>query len=171
MSNHRNGNGIMENKMIINASITQNGVELDKSKYNWDENNLIFSTSENNLELIFSSYEGVTFKTGSNCNFKTGSYCIFITGGYCKFITGYSCVFNTGLRCMFDTGSDCTFKTGKDCIFEVGSYCTFSTGYNCIFAAEQNCVIIVHDQKGIIEIPSNKTIILDTQEIKGYTIL
>ena len=69
-------------------SVTQNGKELDKSKYVWDENNKVFSTKENNLVLDFSDYSEVTFKTGSSCTFKTGAYCTFKTGDNC-FVTRY----------------------------------------------------------------------------------
>ena len=72
-------------------SVTQNGKELDKSKYNWDENNKVFSTKEDNLVLDFSDYFGVTFRTGYSCTFNTGSYCTFKTGYSCTFKTGDNC--------------------------------------------------------------------------------
>ena len=65
-------------------SITQNGEELSKEKYNWDENTKTLSTNENNLVLNFSNYHYCTFKTGSNCTFNTGSDCIFNTGHNCS---------------------------------------------------------------------------------------
>ena len=38
----------------MNFSITQNGQELDKSKYTWDEERKTLSTTENGLVLDFS---------------------------------------------------------------------------------------------------------------------
>ena len=67
-------------------SVTQNGKELDKSKYNWDEENKVFSTKENNLVLDFYDYIEVTFNTGYSCTFKTGSNCTFKTGENCVII-------------------------------------------------------------------------------------
>jgi hypothetical protein len=135
-------------------SVTQNGIELDKSKYNWDEVNKVFSTNENFLVLDFSDYFGV----------------IFLTGSYCTFTTGLNCIFNTGWNCTFNTGSYCTFKTGSDCTFNTGSDCTFNTGCNCTFKTGDNCVIIRYDVKGVIEIPKNKTIKLKTINLNGYRI-
>jgi hypothetical protein len=80
-------------------SITQYGIGLAKSKYSWNEKTKTLSTTENSLVLDFSAYDGVTFKTGSNCTFKTGSNCTFKTGSSCIFDTGYSCTFNTGGNC------------------------------------------------------------------------
>ena len=50
-------------------SVRQNGIELDKSKYEWDEKNLRFFTKEDNLVLDFTGYEEIHFKTGSFCIF------------------------------------------------------------------------------------------------------
>jgi hypothetical protein len=158
-------------------SVTQNGKELDKSKYNWDERTKTFSTNENNLVLDFSDYINCTFKTGSHCTFKTGygctfkagSHCTFKTGSDCTFNTGSGCTFNTGSDCTFNTGSDCTFNTGSDCTFKAGSHCTFNTGPDCTFNTGENCVGIRYDVKGIIEMPENKTIKLNGYKIAGYT--
>ena len=76
----------------MNFSVTKNGKELNKSRYTWNEKNLVFSTNEHNLVLDFSGLNGITFRTGYNCTFDTGS------------------------GCTFDTGSDCTFKTGEQCV-------------------------------------------------------
>ena len=73
-------------------SITQNGKELDKSKYSWNESANTLSTNENNLVIDFSDYS------------------------YCTFKTGFNCTFNTGYNCTFNTGADCSFKTGKNCV-------------------------------------------------------
>jgi hypothetical protein len=126
------------------SSVTQNGKELDKSKYNWDEKNKIFSTEENNLVLDFSDYSEVTFNTSYSCTFKTGSYC------------------------TFKTSFNCTFKTGDYCTFTTGSNCTFNTGFNCIFKTGANCVAIRYDVKGIIEIPKDITIKLNNYGVSGY---
>ena len=134
------------------SSVTQNGKELSRDKYNWDEENQIFSTKENNLVLDFSDYFGITFLTGSHCTFTTGLNCTFTTDCYCT----------------FKTGSYCIFKTGSDCIFNTGSDCMFNTGCNCTFKTGDNCVIIRYDVKGIIEIPANKTIKLNGYKISGY---
>jgi len=130
--------------------ITQNGKELDASKYSWDEKTKTFSTNENNLVLDFSDfseYNGVTFNTGSGCTFNTGSHCTFKTG--------YSCTFNTGSGCTFNTGFGCTFKTYSNCTFKTGD----------------NCFCIRNDIKGITEIPVGKKIRLNEYEISGYTII
>ena len=136
-------------------SVTQNGKELDKSKYKWDEENKVFSTKENNLVLDFSDYFGVTFKTGYSCTFITGS----------------SCTFNTGSDCTFNTGSSCTFKTGSYCTFTTGSDCTFNTSYCCTFNTGKNCVGIRYDVNGIIEIPKDITIKLNGYGKSGYTVI
>ena len=65
--------------------VTQNGKELDASKYNWDKETKTFSTLESNLVLDFSNHDGVIFKTGYNCVFKTGDNCTFNTGYNCTF--------------------------------------------------------------------------------------
>ena len=166
-------------------SITQNGKELSKRKYNWDENTQTLSTNENNLILNFSKYNGITFKTGHSCTFntgysctfKTGYSCIFKTGHYCTFKTNNNCTFNTGSNCIFNTGSDCTFNTGYSCTFKTGHYCTFNTGRNCIFdtgsnctfTCEKKCVCIRRDIYEVIEIPENKTIKLNEYGVKGYS--
>ena len=135
--------------------ITQNGKELDTSKYSWDKKTKIFSTLESNLSLDFSDYFGVTFKTDFNCTFHTGPDCTFHTGSYCTFNTGNNCAFNTGSDCTFNTGYNCTFKTGNDCTFKTGD----------------NCVCIRCDVKGITEIPEGKKIKLNNHTISGYTII
>jgi hypothetical protein len=142
-------------------SITRNGKELDKSKYNWNEETKTLITKENDLVLDFSNYDNVTFKTGSSCIFKTSGNCTFNTGYYCTFYTGASCTFNTGASCTFNTGSDCTFNTGDSCTFYTGGNCTFKTG--------GNCVAIRFDVKGIIEIPKNITIKFNDNGVSGYT--
>ena len=150
-------------------SITQNGKELNKKKYNWDENTQTLSTNENNLVLNFSKYNGVTFNTGDYCTFKTGRSCTFKTGRSCTFKTGRSCTFNTGHSCTFKTGYYCTFKTGYSCTFNTGYSCTFNTSHSCTFACGEKCVCIRRDIYEVIEIPENKTIKLNKYEIKGYS--
>jgi hypothetical protein len=166
-------------------SIRQNGIELDKSKYSWNEKTKTLSTTENSLVLDFSDYDNVTFKTGSNCTFKTGysctfttghsctfytcSDCTFYTGSDCTFDTGYSCTFKTGSDCTFTTGSDCIFKTGDVCTFTTGCSCTFYTGYSCTFKTGSNCVAIRYDVKGITEIPKDVTIKFNSHGFSGYT--
>jgi co-chaperonin GroES (HSP10) len=157
-------------------SVTQNGKELDKSKYNWDERTKTFSTNENNLVLDFSDYFGCTFKTDSSCTFNTASGCTFETGFDCIFDTDSGCTFKTDSGCTFKTGSDCTFNTGNNCTFKTASGCTFKTGDNCIFntgsgctfKTGDNCVGIRCDVKGIIEIPKNKIIKLNGYGVAGY---
>ncbi len=56
-------------------SITQNGKELGKRRYTWDEETKTLSTTEDNLVLDFSNYDAITFITGSECTFDTGSEC------------------------------------------------------------------------------------------------
>jgi len=129
----------------MNFSITQNGKKLSKRKYNWNKDTKILSTNENNLVLDFSEYNGVTFKTGHNCTFKTGN----------------GCIFKTNSNCTFNTGDYCTFKTGYNCTFNIGSSCTFT--------CREKCVCIRRDIYEVIEIPENKTIILNKYEIKGYS--
>jgi hypothetical protein len=89
-------------------SVTQNGKELDKKFYNWNEESRTFSTNKNDLVLDFSLLNGITF--------DTGAYCIFKTGSNSTFDTGSSCIFKTCSSCTFDTGSNCTFTTGKECV-------------------------------------------------------
>ena len=84
----------------MNFSVTQNGKELDKSKYTWDEKTKTFSTNESNLTLDFSNLNSVTFNTGYNCTFKTGSYCTFNTGHNCTFEVGEKC-------CLHYCWNDC----------------------------------------------------------------
>jgi hypothetical protein len=149
-------------------SITRNGKELDKSKYNWDEKTKTLSTTENYLVLDFSDYFGVTFNTGYSCTFNTGSFCTFNTSSYCTFTTGSSCTFNTGFSCTFNTGDYCTFNTGNSCTFNTDSDCTFTTGYDSTFKTGENCVAIRYDVKGITEIPKDITIKFNDFGISGY---
>jgi hypothetical protein len=142
-------------------SVTRYGKELDKSKYNWDEENNVFSTNEDNLVLDFSYYIEVVFKTGHSCTFKTGDNCTFTTGSHCTFTTGSYGTFTTGYSCTFHTGFYCTFKTGD--------FCTFKTGHSCKFNTGENCFVTRHDVKGVTEIPQNKTIKLNGCKISGYT--
>ena len=121
-------------------SVTQNGIVLDPSKYNWDEENKVFSTEEDNLVLDFSNINGIVFYTGSSCRFYTGSYYRFDTGSYCRFDTGSNCRFDTGCDCKFDTGSSCRFYTGDNCTFATGFDCTFDTG-SCTFVTGNKSVI------------------------------
>jgi len=159
-------------------SVTQYGVELDKSKYSWDEYNRIFSTKEDDLVLDFNGFGKVTFNTGFSCVFKTGSCCKFITGYDCTFRTGVSCVFTTGSNCTFNTGSYCTFNTSDYCIFRTGENCIFKTGGGCIFNtnakceinAGYNCFIIRRDVNGVTQVPANIEIILNNYKVDGYTI-
>ena len=81
-------------------TVSQNGKELDKSKYSWDEKSKTFGTDENDLVLDFSEHNGVAFKTGANCTFKTGSNCTFNTGWNCTFNVGEKC-------CLHYTWNDC----------------------------------------------------------------
>ncbi len=149
-------------------SVTQNGKKLDESKYNWDEKDKVFSTSEKYLVLDFNKYDGVTFRTGSLCTFKTDDHCAFYTGGYCIFETGDSCIFKTRSDCTFKTGSDCTFKTGPNCTFNTKEYCTFHTGPECTFNTKYNCFVIRHDVIGVVEIPVDKKIKLNGLGTSGY---
>jgi hypothetical protein len=142
-------------------SITQQGKELDKSKYSWNEKTRTLSTKENYLVLDFSDYNNVTFKTGSNCTFNTRSSCTFKTGDYCTFYTSHGCTFKTGSYCIFHTGYSCTLKTGDTCTFTTGAYCTFNTG--------ENCVAIRYDVIGITVIPKNITIQFNSSGVSGYT--
>ena len=138
----------------MNFSVTQNGQELSKKKYTWDESTKTFSTNENFLTLDFSQIDGVTFNTGWNCTFNTGWNCTFNTGYYCTFNTGSNCTFNTGYYCTFNTGDNCTFKTGSyctfntgwNCTFKTGSYCTFNTGDNCTFKTGSYCTFEVGEK-------------------------
>ena len=143
--------------MNFSFSVTRSGIKLDISRYNWNEETRIFSTNENddNLVLDFRNWDGVIFRTGNSCIFKTGDYCIFDTGSNCTFDTFSSCTFRTGPYCTFHTGSDCTFHTGSDCTFLTGS----------------NCVAIRYDVNGIIYIPDEKIIKLNGDGIPGFTII
>jgi len=98
-------------------TVSQNGKELDKSKYSWDEKSKTFGTNEDNLVLDFSEHNGVAFNTGSDCTFNTGS----------------DCTFKTGWNCTFNTGSDCTFNTGDSCTFNVGEKCCLHYTWNDCF--------------------------------------
>ncbi len=71
--------------------------------------------------------------------------------------------FNTGFHCTFKTGSECTFNTGSDCTFKTGPSCTFKTGDSCFTTR--------FDVKGVTEIPEDKTIKLNGNEVVGYTIV
>ncbi len=144
----------------MNFSVTQFGVQLDKSKYTWCENTKTFSTLKDNLVLDFSDIDGVTFNTWSNCTFKTGSDCTFNTGEYCAFETGSDCTFNTG--------SDCTFKTGSYCTFNTFSYCAFNTWSNCTFDTGEDCVVIRRDIFEVIQLEPNKKIKLNDYGKKGF---
>jgi hypothetical protein len=79
--------------------------------------------------------------------------------------------FSDGSYCTFKTGSYCTFDTGSYCTFKTGSYCTFKTGHNCTFKTGDNCFVTRWDVKGCDEIPINKTIKLNGDRIKGYTVV
>ena len=127
-------------------SVRQNGIELDKSKYEWDEKNLSFFSKEDNLVLDFNC-DGVRFYTGNHCTFKTGTDCIFHTGSYCIFKTKHSCNFYTGKSCNFHTGYYSTFKTGE------------------------NCFVTRYDVEGVMEIPVNKTIKLNSDKVRGYVFI
>ena len=81
-------------------TVSQNGKELDKSKYSWDEKSKTFGTNEDNLVLDFSEHNGVAFNTGSDCTFKTGLNCTFNTGWNCTFNVGEKC-------CLHYTWNDC----------------------------------------------------------------
>jgi len=59
----------------MNFSVTQNGQDLSKEKYNWDESTKTFSTNENFLTLDFSEIDGAIIKTGSNCLVKISNTC------------------------------------------------------------------------------------------------
>ena len=163
----------------MNFSVTQFGVELDKSKYTWCEITKTFSSNENNLVLDFKGRHGVTFNTGSDCTFNTGSYCTFKTGynctfktwDSCTFDTGYSCTFNTGYSCTFDTESSCTFDTWDNCSFKTGSDCTFDTGSDCTFKTGYSCVVVRRDVFEVIQLEPNRKIKLNKFEIKGFVYL
>ena len=155
--------------MKNNWKVTQNGVELDPSKYTWYEKKKTFSTNEDNLVLDFSEIDGVTFTTGSGCTFDTGLDCTFTTGCGCTFKTGSDCTFNTGCGCTFKTGSDCTFDTGNSCTFDTGWDCTFNTGSDCAFNTGSDCVVVRRDVFEFFTIPKNKKIKLNGYGEKGYT--
>jgi len=152
----------------MNFSVTQFGVQLDKSKYTWCEKTKTFSTTERNLVLDFSNINGVTFKTGSICTFTTGHHCTFKTGSNCTFYTWSNCTFNTGSDCTFYTWSNCTFNTGEICTFKTGFNCTFTTGFNCTFDTGEDCVVIRRDIFEVIKLESNKKIKLNDYGRKGF---
>jgi hypothetical protein len=163
----------------MNFSVTKNGKPLNSKLYSWDPKTNTFSSNENGLVLDFYNIDGVSFKTGSYCTFKTGfsctfdtgSHCTFDTGSYCTFKTGSNCTFKTDSHCTFDTDCNCTFDTGSHCTFDTDCNCTFKTGSQCTFKTCSNCVCIRRDIFEIIEIPKEKTIKLNSFEIKGYTFL
>ena len=155
----------------MNFSVTQYGIPLDPSKYNWDPKTKTFSTNEHDLVLDFSNINGVIFDTGSYCKFDTGDSCTFKTGSYCTFDTGSNCTFKTISDCTFKTISDCTFKTGHSCTFKTGSDCTFDTGDNCTFKTGKESVIVRRDVFEIIQPKPEETIKLNSISIKGYTVV
>jgi len=152
-------------------SVTQNGEKLSKDKYTWDEKTKTFSTTESNLVLDFSEYDGCTFKTGDECTFDTSYDCTFKTGDSCTFKTGGYCTFDTGDSCTFDTGSECTFDTSYDCTFKTGDSCTFKTGPLCTFKTGDNCVVVRRDVYEVIELKEGQKIKLKDYQEKGYTII
>jgi hypothetical protein len=79
--------------------IGQKGKLLDKSLYTIDNDQRIFTTTENNLTVNFKNLKGWTFRTGNNCKFKTGNFCTFYVGDDCKFSTWSGCVFIPGDDC------------------------------------------------------------------------
>ena len=120
-------------------TVKQNGKDLDKSLYSWDDE--IFFTKENDLELDFTGYIGMEFRTGSNCKFKTGADCHFVTGSNCSFVTGPYCIFQTSFACNFETEFNCTFLIGSHCYFKTGSNCLFrftSNTDSCTFLTGKN---------------------------------
>jgi hypothetical protein len=156
---------------MIKFSVTENGIPLAPSLYNWDDKTKTFSSSKDGLVLDFTGVNRVTFKTSSNCTFKTGYDCIFKTGFSCTFKTEYDCTFETGSYCTFNTGSYCTFNTGHACTFKTGFDCTFITGSECKFEVGGNCFVRRYDVKGVTEIPTGKKIKLNGYEIAGYTVI
>ena len=127
----------------MNFTVTQNGKPF--TNYNFDEDTLTFSTTEDNLVIDFGNESHITFITGDDCTFKTGA------------------------SCTFNTGDNCTFKTGHYCTFNTGDFCTFNTDFDCTFTTGYNCVGIRYDVRGIIEIPENKTIKYNDYEVPGFT--
>lgn len=172
------------NKKEIQQRVFQNGKLLELSRFTWDKNARVFSTTECGLIIYFIGIDHVTFKTGANCTFKaswncifnTGPNCTFYTNSNCVFKTGPNCVFNTGSICTFDTDSECTFKTGSGCVFNTGPNCVFNTNFNCIFNTGPNCVfktsgksvVIRNDIFEIIELLPNIIIQLAPDKIPGY---
>jgi len=168
--------------------VTKDGKELSKSLYTWDDATKTLSTNEGGLVLDFSGWDGVTFKTGSNCTFKTeyggtfntgpnctfktGSSCTFKTWSYCTFNTGSGCTFDTWYDCTFNTGSNCTFDTGSGCTFDTGSGCTFKAGYSCTFDAWPRCVIVRRDVFEVIQLMEDENHIrLNGPGVKGHEVL
>ena len=131
----------------MDFSVTQNGKELSKEKYNWDEKTKTFSTTEDNLVIDFGTASNLTFKTGSNCTFNTFN----------------NCTFNTSSNCIFNTGSYCTFNTDWNC--------TFKTGWNCTFNTGSNCFAIRYGVTGVTEIPNGEIIKFNGYGISGYTVI
>jgi hypothetical protein len=164
-------------KQQVQQRVLQNGKPLDLDKFEWDENNRVFSSSEDSLVLDFSGIDNCTFNTGSNCTFNTGSNCTFNTWSNCTFNTWFNCTFNTGYNCTFNTWSNCTFNTWSNCTFNTGSSCTFNTWSNCTFNTWSNCtfktgaycVVVRRDIYEVIELKENIEIKLNDYEIKGYT--
>lgn len=171
--------------MTNKFSVTQNGEQLDSSKYIWNEKEQSFSTEESGLVLDFSDWDGVTFRTGSDCIFITGSGCDFRTKDNCKFTAGDYCLFKTGVDCTFITGWDCTFITGGrcefrtrgNCVFNTGHECNFTTGANCTFYVDDSCIFnnikmsCVINRRDLIEgyvLPKGKSIELNGHETAGY---
>ena len=127
----------------------------------------------------FITNDGCTFNTGLNCTFNTGSNCTFTTGNACTFNTGSNCTFNTVSYCAFKTGERCTFNVVRHCTFYTGSHCTFNTefnctfytGSNCTFKVGKNCCLIRYDTDGVTKIPHDKIIKLNSDSLKGYSIV
>ena len=140
----------MEN---INFSITQYGKELSESKYSWNEETKTLSTTESNLVLDFTNFNGVTFITGSSCIFDTYEGCVFKTGSKCNFKTGYNCT--------FDTGSCCTFKTDDN-------YVIVRRNVFEVIQIPKNTKIKLNDYqvKGYTVIEEKHKLMLDDKEIE-----
>ena len=81
------------NKKDIQKLVLYRGDIISIDDFSWDEENKIFSSGLDGLDINFSDIDG--------CTFDTGAYCTFITGSDCNFDTGDDCNFDTGLNCTF----------------------------------------------------------------------
>lgn len=125
------------NKKDISNRILQKGDALHLNGFEWDSENLIFSSNQCDLIIDFTDMHDITIKMGDHCTLTCGRRCIIEAGN--------NCIIDTQNSCKFNVGKTCIIKTCDNAIINSDSSCTIICREKCVIMPTDDLVLIRRD--------------------------